>query len=164
MKQHVLAVAILVLVFDGLGSGVGGSLDQAREELRRDEYGAFAVVCKEELAAIGEKGTRPLCVRVPPTKTPPKALLIYLKKAQVPVSLQGACYPRNRAPRGMEILLEEIRRSPGPALELTVDTANHTPEPGEHLIMPLRLGIYRLTRTAEGSWVVVSYSDGMVKR
>ena len=145
------------LPFFGLAPGVTGAHGQAREELRRDEYGAFAVVCKAELAAIGDLGTQPVCVRVPPTKAPPNALLAYLRAAQVPVSPQGVCYPRHQVPHGIEISVEEIRRLPGPVVQFKVSTTNLKPLPGEHLIVPLRLGTYRLTRSDNGDWVVERY-------
>lgn len=153
-----------MLAYIGLDYGASRILARGHEQLHQDEYGAFAAVCKQELATVGEKATLPLCVRVPPTKRPPKALLNYLRGAQVQVSAQTACYPPNQSPRGMEISVEEIRRLPGGALELKVDTADNTPEPEEHLIVPLRMGTYRLTRNAEGSWVILSYVSSIAQR
>ena len=121
MKKANWVLGVAMLACAGLVSSQRASHAQADEELRPEEYGAFAAVCDRELTAVGEKATRPLCVRVPPRKSPPERLLRYLRMARVPVSAQRACYPRHQLPRGMEISLEKIRRLPGPILELKVD-------------------------------------------
>ena len=161
MKKANWVLGVAMLACAGLVSSQRASHAQADEELRPEEYGAFAAVCDRELTAVGEKATRPLCVRVPPRKSPPERLLRYLRMARVPVSAQRACYPRHQLPRGMEISLEKIRRLPGPILELKVDTASNQPQPAEHVVVPLRLGTYRLKRDAAGTWVVVDYANDL---
>lgn len=134
-------------------------MPQTEEPLQPSEYRAFALICKQELSALGEKMVRPICVQVPPSKGTPKSLIKYLRSMNIPVRDGRACYPPGQLPLGSEIRIWEIKRGPGKQLAIKVETGNLTPEPGAHVGDLLRLGTYRLTKSDKQAWSIDRYDD-----
>ena len=163
MQPLVWRLGTLVLAFFTLVVFASTSEPQAKEPLRRSEYGAFALVCKRELSALGETSRHPMCVHVPPSKIAPASLLKYLRSSGVPVSASTACYPKGELPRGLEISVREIRRGPGLSLSIKVETGDITIKPDSHFGELLRFGTYRLSRTSGHQWSIVDYVDEMPK-
>jgi hypothetical protein len=131
---------------------------QAREQLRRNDYGAIALVLKHELSATADRAVKPVCIRGPVAKTPPRSLLQYLIQAGIEVSGPNACYLHG-APRGMEVRLSNFRRGLDSSLSISVETGRSTPEPGVHVGELLRLGTYQLKQTDNNKWEIVSYTN-----
>ena len=118
----------------------------------------MALVSRGELSALGDRAAVPICIRVPPKKTPPEPLIRYLQSVGVPVSHQKDCYPRGEYPRGVEINISDLRRSNVSQLDLTVDTADITLGRDVHFATPLREGTYHLKQDDKGEWTIIGYT------
>jgi hypothetical protein len=132
---------------------------RAEEELRSEDYGAIMVVVRQELSAVGKRLIRPVCLRGPVTKVPPKSLFVYLSSAGVDVREPNECYPAEGSPRGLEISLSSLKRGKDSSLRITVETGDITPRPGVHVGELLRLGTYELREAEDHTWKIVSYKN-----
>src|SRR5208282_2906681 len=137
---------VLVLLFLAMVVAPTTLQPQRAERLQQSEFGAFVLICKQELSSLAETLARPICVHVPPAKGAPECLIRYLQAENFPVSDGKACYPAGQLPRGSEIRIWEIKRGPGSKLAIKVETGNLTPDPGAHVGNLLRLGTYRLSK------------------
>lgn len=146
-----LAVALLTIA-------IPVSEIRAEEELRSDDYGAITAVVRQELSAVGKRLIRPVCLRGPVTKVPPKSLFMYLSRAGVDVREPNECYPAEGSPRGLEISLSALKREDS-SLTITVETGDITPRPGVHVGELLRLGTYELKEAEDHTWKIVSYKN-----
>jgi hypothetical protein len=159
MQLRIRGLRILVLLAASLVIAVLASRAQAPEQLQRSDYGAIALVLKQELSATGNRAIKPVCVRGPLTKTPPRALLHYLNDSGTRVNGPNACYPHEAPPHGLEIALNHFTHGPGSSLSVTVETGDLTTKPGVHTGELLRLGTYQLEQSDDHQWRIVSYTN-----